>query len=182
VRADDRRSGRISARHLYDLGHRRIAHISGPNVSTAQERREGFLEELARLEVSVPEEYVAASDFSFGGGYSAMKKLLALPKRPTAIFCANDPNAMGAVRAARDGGLVVPLDVSVMGAGRFEGDQLPAPFLTSTDWSRRDMGEQAGRMLLELISKGAVSGPVERVMEPRLIIRQSTGPPPDVVR
>ena len=98
------------------------------------------------------------------------------PSAPPAVFAVNDPTAFGAVQACRDGGLEVPGDISIAGAGSIEGRYHPNPFLTSVDWSRAELGEHAARMLIEAIG-GGVTGAAEWVSQPRLIVRQSTGSP-----
>ena len=176
VGVDDEAAGRLAAEHLLELGHRRQSLISGPPLSTAELRARGFLTTLEKAGLHVKPDYIQGDSFSFEGGEAAMKRLLALDPRPTAVFAANDPAAMGAIRACRDAGLVVPNDISIIGAGGVEFEYLPEPFLTTTDWSRRDIGLQAAELLLRVIDEGDGAGESISV-PPRLSVRRSTAPP-----
>lgn len=175
VRTDDIRVGRIATQFLIDLGHRRIAHIRGPEVSVGRLRFEGYLEALHSNGLELREEYVAQGSFSYEDGYTAMEQLLQCPDRPTAVFATNDPAGIGAVRACRDAGLHVPRDMSIVGAGTVEGSLFPEPFLTTIDWSRKEMGERAAALLLEAI--GRTPATVHTLAPPELLIRKSTAPP-----
>ena len=104
-----------------------------------------------------------------------MNKLLQLARRPTAVFGANDPMAIGAVYACRDEGLRIPQDVSVIGAGNIEGPHHPNPFLTTVDWPRIELGRAAATMLMSAIANSDEPHSAKAVFEPRVLIRQSTG-------
>jgi LacI family transcriptional regulator len=177
VKADDREAGRMLVRHLVSLGHKRIAHIRGPRVSTAIERYEGYMEAMRAAGLQIRDTDIEQGGFTFDAGLAAMQRLLARNPRPPAIFGANDPCAMGALRACRQAGLRVPQDVSIVGVGAVEADFLPEPFLTTIEWSRREMGALAGRLLLEAI-RGGEPAQREYVLRPSLIVRRSTAPPP----
>lgn len=169
--------GRMAADHLVALGHRRIAHIRGPKVSTAELRFVGFRDALARHGLPLTSRSVAVGSFDIAGGREAMRALLRQSPRPTAVFAANDPMAFGAVRACREASLRVPEDVSVFGAGNIEGDDHPRPFLTTSDWPRRDLGRAAAALLAQLIANPR-SAVRDVVFPPRLLVRQSTARPP----
>jgi LacI family repressor for deo operon, udp, cdd, tsx, nupC, and nupG len=113
----DHVKGAIEAtNHLLALGHRRIAHITGPARSPAAiHRRDGYLAALAAAGILSGEESCVPGEFTVASGETAMDSLLARPKRPTAILCANDEIAIGAIRAIKAAGLRVPEDISVMG-------------------------------------------------------------------
>ncbi len=176
VGVDDETAGRLAAEHLLELGHRRLALIPGPHLSTSERRARGFLTAAAKAGVNVDPRYILGGSFSYEGGETAMSQMLRLDPRPTAVFAANDPAAMGAIRACRQAGLIVPNDISIMGAGGVEFEYLPEPFLTTTDWSRREIGLRAGEMVLEVI-EGAGSVPEAVSLSPRLVVRRSTAPP-----
>ncbi len=176
VGVDDEAAGRLAAEHLLELGHRRLALIAGPHLSTAERRARGFLKAVEGAGVIVGGDLIAGDSFSFEGGEAAMKGLLQHDPRPTAVFAANDPAAMGAIRACREAGVRVPDDISIMGAGGVEFDYLPEPFLTTTDWSRREIGQRAGEMLLSVIEERDAS-PAAIALPPRLVVRRSTAPP-----
>ena len=177
IRVDDRAVGRLAAQCLIDLGHTHIACINGPDLSPASQRRRGFLDAIKTARLKVPEDFIAAGNFDFDSGSRAMTRLLALHRRPTAVFAANDPMAVGAILACREAGLRVPQDVSIVGAGNIEGDHHPNPFVTTLDWPREGLGRLAAKALLEAIENPARKANVVHVLEPRLLIRQSTDRP-----
>lgn len=174
VSLDDFVAGRIAVEFLLSLGHTEIAHIAGPPVSPGRLRKEGFLHGLKRAKISIPADWVIRAPFDMEGGYHAAAKLLNLPVRPTAIFAANDPLAIGAVRACRDAGLKVPGDVSVMGVGNVEGVYHPNPFLTTIDWPRPELGRKAATLLLEALRNGSAPHLPSHVYQPEVVVRQST--------
>jgi LacI family transcriptional regulator len=174
VRADDRQAGRIATEFALSLGHRRIAHIEGPDLSPAALRKRGYLDALAGAGIAVNESLIAKGNFDIESGRRAMRHLLAAREIPTAVFAANDPMGIGAVYACRDAGLDVPNDISVIGAGNIEGEHHPNPFLTTTDWSRIELGRAAGAILLNAIADPKRREPVIKILNPTLLVRQST--------
>jgi LacI family transcriptional regulator len=175
ARTDDVQVGELAAQHLIDLGHRRIAHLLGCNVSAGRLRFEGFRRVMLRNGVAYQSDHVVEGGFRFDGGYAGMQRLLALNPRPTAVFAANDPSAIGAIQACRDAGLRVPEDMSIIGAGAVEGPLTPLPFLTTVDWSRESLGREAAELLLGAMDDNAAP-PREFIAKPMLVKRRSTGP------
>ena len=118
---DDIAVSRLATEHLIGLGHRRIAHIGGDRAVDMDfhlptNRRIGYQEALEAVGIPSDPALFQAGDFTMQGGYAAAKQLLGAPRdRPTAIFAASDEMAIGAILAARDLGLDVPRDVSVVG-------------------------------------------------------------------
>jgi DNA-binding LacI/PurR family transcriptional regulator len=176
VRADDRAVGKIATGHLLALGHRRIAHIEGPRLSPASLRHRGYLGTLKAAGILMDRHLVVRGNFDIPTGAAAMRQLLQLDPRPTAVFTANDPMAIGAVYACREAGLRVPEDISIVGAGNIEGPHHPNPFLTTVDWPRTELGRVAGELLLRAMQASTQARPEGKVFEPRLLVRQSTGP------
>jgi len=174
VTTDDVEVGRLATEHLIKLGHRRIGHLQGPDVSTAQKRLQGYQEAMtkARLKPLVRE-----CGFTEADGGSAMKRWIAKDDLPTAIFAANDPAAIGAMAALGQAGLRVPEDVAFVGAGNIHyGDMLRVP-LTTVSWSTASMGKQAADLLLDLIrSKNKSRKHRSVTIPPELIVRSSSGP------
>jgi LacI family transcriptional regulator len=175
VLVDDFEVGRMATRHLIELGHRRIAHIRGPEVSPASLRFRGYVHTLKAHGIRVQRKWMIEGRFDIQSGREAMNSLLALKPRPTAVFAGNDPMAIGAVYACRDAGLRVPGDISVVGAGNIEGAHHPNPFLTTVDWPRVDLGRAAGALLLSAIKNPAARTAPVKVFQPKLLVRQSTG-------
>ena len=178
VRLDDAAAGWMATDFLIRLGHRRIGHISGPDVSTGSLRRRGFLKALRKHGVAASKELVVQANFGIDEGREAMRKLLQLKPRPTAVFAANDPQALGAIYVCRDAGFRVPEDISIVGAGNIEGIYHPNPFLTTIDWPRQELGRVAARILLRTLEKGDRNPPEVHVFQPKLLIRHSTAPVP----
>lgn len=178
VRLDDAAAGYEATMFLLQLGHRRIAHIAGPPLSPATLRKRGYLRALRKYPDAIREkQLIMPGRFDLESGREAMNRLLDQKPRPTAVFAANDPQAVGAIWACREAGLNVPDDVSVIGAGNIEGVYHPNPFVTTIDWPRQDLGRMAARMLLARISGKNEEHIQSHVYEPQLLVRHSTAPP-----
>ncbi|WP_420335082.1 LacI family DNA-binding transcriptional regulator [Roseibium sp.] len=184
VRSDNIEGARLAVRHLYELGHRKIAHVTGPgdNVLT-HARRQGMLEERARLELPVRDEWIVRGDFSLESGRSAALKILDLAERPTAVFCASDQVAFGLMSTLEARGLNVPEDMSVVGFDDIELSDFYVPALTTIRQDRRALGTKAASLLLECIDPKTTARadrlkPV--VVGVDLVVRESTAPPIEV--
>lgn len=155
--------------HLLGLGHRRIAHIGGPpgNVLTAQRAR-GWRRALARGGIEDPPVF---GDFTMASGEAAMAALLARTPRPSAVFCANDEMAIGAMKAARAAGLDVPGDLSLVGFDDISFAAFTDPPLTTIRQPRREFGRAAVAALLHGRGRRQQIGF-------ELVVRASTAPLP----
>lgn len=173
---DDHRVGVLAVEHLAALGHRRIAHVSGPEMSTARQRLHAYRETLQRCGLEVNAKWIVNGGFRIDESRCAALRVLGARPRPSAIFAASDLSAFGVVAACREAGLSVPGDVSVVGVGNIEGDQHPLPFLTTIDWQRREMGREAARILVDRIAESEPGPPLTRVFPPRLLVRHSSQP------
>ncbi|MBW1604719.1 LacI family DNA-binding transcriptional regulator [Streptomyces sp. JJ66] len=179
VSADDRAATRLAVTHLVSLGHQRIGLALGPARFVPVRRKiEGFRESLAEhlgLRGADAEEFVQHSLYTLEGGQAAASALL--ERGCTAVVCASDMMALGAIRAARQHGLHVPGDVSVIG---FDDSPLIAftdPPLTTIRQPVTAMGQAAVRALLEEIG-GTPAPPSEFVFLPELVVRGSTAAAP----
>ncbi len=142
---------RLAVRHLYALGHRRIAHIAGAeNTVAGSDRLESFRREADVFGLELPAGYIAPGDFSSGSGYREACALLALPSPPTAIVVASDLMALAAVRAAWEFGLEPGRDVAVVGFDDLEAAALSHPPLTTIRQDRDALGELAADHVIEL--------------------------------
>jgi LacI family transcriptional regulator len=175
---DDVEVGRIATAHLISLGHRRIAHISGSEISAGRLREEGYRQAMTEHGLKVEPAWVVPGLFRTAESRQSTHSLLRLPNRPTAIFAASDYSAFGALSACRDEGLSVPADISVIGAGDIEGASNPHAFLSSVTWAREALGREAARLLLENIADAEHFKPARIVYPPALVLRQSTATPP----
>lgn len=173
VRIDNVAAAAAATDHLLQLGHRRIAMISGPSGNPlVKDRLKGYRQQLAKADITVPAEFVGRGDFTLQSGYHAMQKLLALTHKPTAVFCANDEMAMGAIRAAKDAGKRVPQDLSVVGFDDIQFAEYYDPPLTTIRQPRREIGETAMRLILDVFAKR--NAPTSVVLPHVLVVRGST--------
>ncbi|SFG21380.1 transcriptional regulator, LacI family [Halobacillus alkaliphilus] len=140
--------------YLYSLGHRTMAHIAGHATTFAgQERLNGFLTSTKSLGLDIQDEYIVNGDyFSREGGYEAMKKLLALPHLPTAVYAAGDELAIGAMKAIKDAGYSVPEDFSIIGFDDIDIAQFVNPPLTTIRQNTEALGKEAAELLLRQIN------------------------------
>ncbi|WP_433533033.1 LacI family DNA-binding transcriptional regulator [Micromonospora sp. CA-263727] len=170
--------GLLATRHLLELGHRRVAIISGPpDVLCARARTAGFRCAHEELGVPVDPDLVRSGNFHLDAGYAHGIELLSRADRPTAIFAGSDLQAMGVLRAARQLGLDVPGDLSVVGYDNLPVSAWIGPALTTVNQPLRDMAGTATRMLLDL-TRG-VALPTSRIdLVAELVVRESTAPPP----
>ena len=164
-------------RHLLMLGHRRIAAITGPPEWLATEaRRAAYRAALTAAGIRPDPALEVASDFQVGPAVQAAGTLLDLPEPPTAIFAFNDSIAIGALRAARDRGLRIPEDLSVVGFDDIEPAILVTPTLTTVRQPLSEMGRTAVNVLVRLLERRASETPhIE--LATRLVVRESTAPP-----
>ncbi|NIY76431.1 LacI family transcriptional regulator [Thalassospira sp. HF15] len=173
----------VATRHLIDLGHTRIAHVSGPtgNILTT-DRVTGYRRALKSAGITSEPNLIYRGDFSIDSGIAAGRALLADAKtRPTAVCCASDGMAIGVIVAAKEVGLRIPQDLSVVGFDDIPHAAAYDPPITTVRQPRRRLGEQAIALLLDRLgskipSAHHDSGPV--IVPTELIIRQSTGPCP----
>jgi LacI family transcriptional regulator len=175
VLTDDERVGLLATSHLIDLGRRGIAHIGGPPIVHARRREKGWRDALRARGVRPAEDWIVRGGFMEGEGHRAMKRLLTVRPRIDAVFAANDPAAIGAMKAIWEAGLRVPDDIAVVGAGDIaHGDLLRVP-LTTVGWSRKELGRHAAELLLRGVEDDAPEEPQRVVIPPQLIVRESCG-------
>jgi LacI family transcriptional regulator len=174
---DDERASTLAVAHLAELGHRRIAHLAGPKHAEASARRHaGYLAALHDAGLSPGPDAVAHADYTPAGGAAALRRLLAGPERPTAVFVANVASAVGALHAAHMLGLSVPRDLSVVAVHDMPLASHLVPALTTVRMPLAEMGRRA----LELLATRGQDDPItEVVTEPvELMVRNSSAPPP----
>ncbi|HXT30744.1 MAG TPA: LacI family DNA-binding transcriptional regulator [Vicinamibacterales bacterium] len=177
VVTDDHEVGRLATAHLVDQGRRAIAHITGTQVVHAKRRAEGYRAALKAAGMKARTDWVVRGGFKEGDGYRGMKKLLTMKPRVDAVFAANDPSAIGAMKAIWDAGLRVPDDIAIVGAGDIAlGDLLRVP-LTTVSWSREEQGRTAAELLLDRIDADPDAPARARrvVIPPHIVVRRSSG-------
>ena len=173
---DDHESVRLVLAHLHGLGHRRIAHIAGPSfLSTGLARKKAFVE-LAQPLCDSPLPIVEAKAFTREEGLQAGRQLLDLGAGAfTAVFASNDLLALGMMDAARERGLVVPQDLSVVGHNDMPFVDIVQPPLTTVHMPIVEMSRQAAQMFWEQVREEA-KPTTTRILQPSLVVRQSTAP------
>jgi len=138
--------------YLTDLGHRRIGYITGRmELASSNQRLQGYKDGLAAAGIPLNEDLIEISDFTPGTAVICASKLLSLPDRPTAIFAANDMSAMGVYQAAREFGLKIPGDLSVVGFDNLREAAGFNPPLTTVDQFIENTGTMATEMLVKLV-------------------------------
>ena len=169
--------GLLAARHLIDLGHRRIAVISGPeDVLCSRARVAGFRSAHDEAGIPIDADLVRYGNFYVNAGYEHGLELLGRPDRPTAIFAGSDMQAIGVLRAARRLGLDVPAELSVIGYDNLPVAAWTGPALTTINQPLHHMADTAARMLLDL-ARG-VHVPTSRIdLVTEMVVRESTAPP-----
>jgi LacI family transcriptional regulator, galactose operon repressor len=176
VGSDHAAGVRLALTHLYELGHRRIAHIAGArNTVAGADRIAAFQHEMGVLGLELPDEYLREADFSSAGGYRETCALLALDERPTAIVAASDLMALAALQAIREAGLQPGRDVAVVGFDDIEAAALAYPPLTTIRQDREKLGTLAAERALELIEHADVRGN-DTILPVELVVRASTSP------
>jgi DNA-binding LacI/PurR family transcriptional regulator len=177
VQINNRKAAKEATDHLLELGHRRVAFISGPlNLTSVQDRLIGYREALEEHGLEPDDRLVREGNFEARSGYSAAMTLLQGEPRPTAIFAANDRMAISVISAAIDLGLNVPRDLSVVG---FDDTILASqirPALTTVAVPAYEMGTSAVELLLSTLA--GKECPQTVWLSAELIVRQSTGPAP----
>ncbi len=176
VLLENEKAGYVAVKHLTDLGHRRIACITGPSgISPSQLRVDGYARALDEVGELVNPEYVIAGDFTFRGGQRAMEKLLSVSPPPTAVFVLNDMMAIGAISEARRRGYRVPEELSVVGFDDIELASALTPSLTTMAQPIRKIAEIATRRLIDKMHVDTGDWKNEQfLLTAELIVREST--------
>ncbi|MBM9603102.1 LacI family DNA-binding transcriptional regulator [Desulfopila inferna] len=179
VGVDNYRGGYLATEHLITLGHKRIGMLAGSFAITdrSYHRWHGYRQCLNNYGISYDKKLLAQTEYSLAGGRDSVKKLLALKTPPTAVFCSNDYLALGAMKGAREMGLRLPDDLSIVGFDDMQTASYLIPALTTIRQSAYKMGESAAELLFQRME--SPGKPVQRMLESSLIIRESTTTPPD---
>lgn len=165
-------AARTCVDYLHSLGHKYICYL-GETVN--EQRYQAYLDSMHRIGLENPEALAVDAPFSPAGGYDAVHRLLEEKKHFTAILCANDMLAVGAMKALREHRLRVPKDVSLIGINDMETSRYLDPMLTTVAIPMREMGSHAAKMLIDRIS-GGHKEPVKLILPSTLICRESCAP------
>lgn len=175
---DNRAAAAEAISHLAGLGHRDIGVIvhAPRSYYAAEERLRGFRDALKTAGIPLRKEWMREANFTEASGYKAMKEILSLKKRPTAVFAGNDVVAYGVIQAIKDAGLSIPGDISIVG---FD-DDIPSryvnPPLTTVTNPAAGLGAEAARMMISLL-KGEKGAPGVTLLPTRLSVRASSAAP-----
>jgi len=155
ITSNNEQSIYLAVKHLYDLGHRKIANIhGGKNTYIGGTRKKVFEDSIMSLGLELKPEYLLEGEFfSKENGYEAMKNLLSLQEQPTAVFCASDMMAIGAIEAIKEAGKKVPEDFSIIGFDGIDAGQIVSPKLTTIKQDTVTMGKTAAKEILKMIDK-----------------------------
>jgi alanine racemase len=192
VESNDEVGARTAARHLLSLGHRDFVVIAvespnmpglfeysaGPTESVAWRRLTGYRQGLELGGVKLRDERIVSGPATFEGGVAAFRRIWEDGLRPTAILAMSDAMAIGVMWAAREAGLVLPGDLSVVGFDDLDVAPHSNPPLTTVHQPIRQKGEESARLLLRMIAHPDSERPQHEVLETRLIIRGSTARAP----
>ena len=172
---DNVQGSQLAIEHLCQLGNRRIAFIGGdPEVSTGQERIQGYKRALVRSGLQFDRSLVVPAPPTRRGGYDVVLQLLQMENPPTAALCFNDVVALGAIEALQQAGVRAGKQFGVVGFNNVPDAAQSLPGLTTVDTSPRELGETAAELLLKRIEQR--DSPIRTViLQPRLIVRQSCG-------
>jgi LacI family repressor for deo operon, udp, cdd, tsx, nupC, and nupG len=174
VSIDNVSSARKATEHLIQLGHTKIAHITGPiSVILSRDRLKGYKQAMISHDLEIDPAYIQEGEVNFESSYNQTLKLLSLSTPPTAIFVFNDEMAMGTIKAAKDSGLTVPNDLAVVGFDNIKMSSVFEPNLTTIDQPKYEIGKKAMELLLKLIN-GEPLKKKKFVMKDELIIRESS--------
>jgi DNA-binding LacI/PurR family transcriptional regulator len=180
VNVDNRIGMTAVLEHLYALGHRRIAFAGRRKLGDIREREDAYVAFLERNGITARDEHLQHVDNDFQGGVEVLDRLVDLPEPPTAIVASTDVIAIGILHAAQRRGLRIPRDLSVTGFDDIPVAAVSVPALTTVRMPTREMVESAVDIAIKAV-EDALEPDVDLhpVLEPSLVIRASTGPPPE---
>lgn len=175
---DSYQGARAMVRHLVECGHRTIAHLSGPPDNfDSHERLRGYRDELAELLPDV-EPIVIAGDFTEASGRAAAEEICARAPRPAAVFAANDMMAIGCLVGLEELGVSVPHQIAVAGFDDIPLAAFVRPKLTTMRADIAELGRSAMRQLATAIENGPPERPLQQLLRPEPVVRESCGAPP----
>jgi len=175
VITDNRLGGYLATRHLIDLGHRRIACITGPSskITPSASRVVGYRQALEEAGLPYDKQIVCLGDFHPQSGMDIMEALLKRPNPPTAVFACNDLMALGCMRAAMYAGYRIPEDLSIVGFDDIELARFTNPPLTTVCQPKKEIGILATQKLVERIADKCISS-LKVILPTSLIVRESS--------
>lgn len=175
VRIDNEEGGFLATEHLLSQGYRRIAILAGPaNLGISNSRLEGYLRALKKNKIKPDNGLIVYCDFNQDYAYYATRELLALRKRPDAIFTISDRMAIGAMLAIKERGLRMPQDIGLVGFNNEPVVSLVTPGISSVDMPSFELGKAAAKLFIETMHNNEDMSYVDQVLKPKLSIRESS--------
>ena len=177
VACEDHHGINLSCAHLHELGHRKIAFVGGPSdLATARRREQAYRDFCRRKKLTIPRGFIQPGNYTMRSGRAAGLALLRAELKPTAIIASNDMMAYGIMESARELGVRIPDELSLVGF-----DNLPTaterfPALTTVHQPVKEMGERGAKILIDALCAGTVPQGHER-LEVTLVVRGSSAPP-----
>ncbi len=175
VRIDNEEGGFIATEHLIEQGYKRIAVLAGPeNLGVSNSRMDGYLNALKKHKIKKDPALIVHCDFNQDYAYFATLELLAMKKRPDAIFTISDRMAIGAMLAIKKKGLRMPEDIGLVGFNNEPVTSLVTPSISSVDMPSFELGKAAAKLFIETMHNKENMDLEEKVLKPKLIIRESS--------
>jgi LacI family transcriptional regulator len=174
VRIDNTDGGFQATEHLIEQGYKRIAILAGPkNLGISNSRLDGYINALKKYRVKPDNDLIIHCDFNQDYAYVATQELLAMKKRPDAIFTISDRMAIGAMLAIKNKGLNMPHDIGLVGFNNEPVTSLVTPRISSVDQPAFELGKIAAKLFIERVHNSDMDH-VEEILKPKLYIRESS--------
>lgn len=175
VRLDNENAGFIATEHLLEQGYKRIAILAGPkNLGISNSRMDGYLNALKKYNIKRDNDLIIHCDFNQDYAFFATQELLAMKKRPDAIFTISDRMAIGAMLAIKQKGFRMPEDIGLVGFNNEPVVSLVTPQISSVDMSSFELGKAAAKLFIETMHNNEDMNKVEEILKPKLFIRESS--------
>jgi len=172
--ADNKAGSFAVTEHLINLKHRKIGYIKGPqDCAVSVDRYAGYQDAIAKYGLTIYDEFIEEGDFTEEDGHWAMKRMLEHEHLPTAVCAANDTMAIGALKAIKEHGLIVPDNIALAGGDGIPLTEYVVPAITTIKTPMYELGLRGVNKLFEIIENNT-SEPVQEVLKTELIIRAST--------
>ena len=175
VRIDNEEGGFVATEHLIEQGYRRIAVLAGPeNLGVSNSRMDGYLNALKKHKIKKDPALIVHCDFNQDYAYFATLELLAMKKRPDAIFTISDRMAIGAMLAIKKKGLRMPEDIGLVGFNNEPVTSLVTPSISSVEMPSFELGKAAAKLFIETMHNKENMDLEEKILKPKLIVRESS--------
>lgn len=175
VHLDNEEGGFIATEHLIEQGYKRIAILAGPeNLGISNSRMAGYMNALKKNKISMDKDLIIHCDFNQDYAFFATQELLAMKKRPDAIFAISDRMAIGAMLAIKKKGLTMPYDIGLVGFNNEPVVSLVTPGISSVDMSSFELGKMAAKLFIETMHNTEDMSKEEKIVKPKLFIRESS--------